>query len=289
MNPFFTIVTPSFNRSNVLQNAIRSVLLQTYHDFELIIVDDGSTDNTREKVIAFQDQRIQYIYQSNSGVCTARNTGIQASKGKYITFLDSDDVVESNWLQDFNHSILERETDLVFCDMLLKYPNGRTRLRRALYRYDDHKSNENGMFMPGSFCIKADLLKRIGGFDPNIKFGEFTDMDFALQKENCSRSFTGKVGMQYCPTPEGGAKNQINKVNFIEYILKKHASIFESDPETHLCYLQNAGVAAARTKQYVKARKFFLKAFVRKPYVFKNILRYFITFSPYLSYRIWKI
>jgi glycosyltransferase involved in cell wall biosynthesis len=289
MNPFFTIVTPSFNRGIVLPNAVRSVLLQTFHDFELIIVDDGSTDNTKKHVSAFQDERIQYVYQPNSGVCIARNTGIQASKGKYITFLDSDDVVEPNWLQDFYQSILERETDLVFCDMLLKYPDGRVRVRHALYRYDDKTPNENGMYMPGSFCIKADLLRMIGGFDPNIKFGEFTDIDFALRKEKYTRSFTGKVGMQYCPMPEGGAKNQTNKVAFIEYILKKHVHIFEKDRPTKLCYLQNGGVSSARIHEYAKSRVFFLKAFLLNPFSIKNLFRYAITFFPSIARRVWKL
>jgi glycosyltransferase involved in cell wall biosynthesis len=173
VNIFFSIIIPTYNRKSFLSNAIQSVLAQKFRGFELIIVDDGSSDNTKELVFSFNDDRIRYIYQLNRGVCVARNTGIFAAKGKYITFLDSDDWAESNWLDDFYSQIQKRETDLVFCDMSLKYSDGRSVIRQALYRYDNSNPNENGMYMPGAFCIKSELIKRIGGFDPNIKFGEF--------------------------------------------------------------------------------------------------------------------
>ncbi len=289
MNPFFSIIVPTYNRALILSHAIESIVSQKFKDFELIIIDDGSADNTKELVDSFNDNRIRYIYQVNSGVCVARNTGIFAANGKYITFLDSDDWAESNWLEDFYSQIKIKETDLVFCDMLLKYSDGRLVIRQALYRYDNYNPNENGMYMPGAFCIKSELIKRIGGFDPNIKFGEFTDIDFSLQRENCTRAFTNKIGIHYCPTPEGGAKNQKNKVHFIEYILKKHSDIFKKDKATHICYLQNAGVSSARIGEYKKARSFFLRSYLLNPINLKNIIRYFLAFIPFFSARIWKM
>lgn len=289
MSALFSIIVPTYNRAFLLSNAINSIFSQQYKDFELIIVDDGSSDNTKNFIESFNDSRIRYIYQENKGVCVARNTGIYTAQGKYITFLDSDDLAESNWLEDFYTQIQKNEPDLIFCDMLLKYPDGRSVVRKARFRYDTLNPNENGMYMPGAFCIKSELLKRIGGFDPNIKFGEFTDIDFSLQREKYSRAFTNEIGIHYCPTPDGGAKNQKNKIAFIEYILKKHADIFENDKATKICYLQNAGVSCARINEYQKSRSFFLKAYLLNPFKIKNLIRCLLTFIPLLSSRIWKI
>jgi len=87
-----TIVIPTYNRGYILSRAIKSVLNQTYQNMEIIIVDDGSKDNTEEVVKKFTDTRIQYIRHSeNRGLSAARNTGIKNSKSDFVAFLDSDD------------------------------------------------------------------------------------------------------------------------------------------------------------------------------------------------------
>lgn len=92
--PLVSIILPTYNRSKFLYRAVESVIKQTFKNWELIIVDDASTDDTQAlfKDIALQDRRIQYHrLEKNGGACIARNKGIQVSKGEYITFLDSDD------------------------------------------------------------------------------------------------------------------------------------------------------------------------------------------------------
>jgi len=94
MKPKVSVIIPTRNRANLLSRAIKSVLNQTFRNFELIIVDDESTDNTKKVVKNFQkkDSRIKYIFLKNhKGVARARNTGIKNSKGEYIAFLDDDE------------------------------------------------------------------------------------------------------------------------------------------------------------------------------------------------------
>jgi len=90
--PRVSVVIPAYNHGRFVGEAIQSVLDQTFQDFELIVVDDGSTDHTREVVTTFPDPRVRYIYQSNRGQAAARNAGILASGGEYVAFLDDDDV-----------------------------------------------------------------------------------------------------------------------------------------------------------------------------------------------------
>ena len=88
---FFSVIIPSYNRGNLLRETIDTVLAQEYKKFELIIIDDGSTDNTREVLDSYKDSRIRYIYQENAERSVARNNGTLHAKGKWICFLDSDD------------------------------------------------------------------------------------------------------------------------------------------------------------------------------------------------------
>jgi glycosyltransferase involved in cell wall biosynthesis len=90
--PRVSVIIPTYNRAHLIGQAIDSLLAQTYHDFEVIVVDDGSTDNTQAVLSRYGD-RITYIFQKNAGPSAARNTGIRASKGELLAFLDSDDMM----------------------------------------------------------------------------------------------------------------------------------------------------------------------------------------------------
>ena len=96
-HPTISVIIPTYNRAHLIGKAVKSVLSQTYQDFEIIVVDDGSTDNTEEIVKSFTDYKIYYIcHKHNRGASAARNTGIKASRGEYIAFLDSHD----EWLPE---------------------------------------------------------------------------------------------------------------------------------------------------------------------------------------------
>ena len=112
-NPFFSVIIPTYNRSDFLPKAISSVLRQSFSSFELIIVDDGSTDNSSEVVKEFseRDSRVRYIYQANSERGAARNKGITSSCGKWISFLDSDDEYMSHHLQSLFEYVSEHPSN----------------------------------------------------------------------------------------------------------------------------------------------------------------------------------
>lgn len=97
-----SIIVPCFNAEKYIEKCISSIIQNTFSDFEIIIVDDGSTDNSKGKILDFlnKDFRIKYFYQTNSGVSSARNTGIEKATGDYIVFIDSDDDVSPNYLSD---------------------------------------------------------------------------------------------------------------------------------------------------------------------------------------------
>ncbi len=107
--PFFTVIIPTYNRAHSIVEAVESVLQQTFDDLELIVVDDGSTDGTRDILlpIANSDKRFRYVYQTNAERSAARNHGIRLAKGTFICFLDSDDIYLSDHLSELHNTISE--------------------------------------------------------------------------------------------------------------------------------------------------------------------------------------
>ena len=105
--PAVTVIIPTYNRSEFVRQAINSVLAQSYKDFELLVIDDGSTDNTRQVISAINDSRIKYIYKDNGGVSSARNLGLKKATGEFVAFLDHDDYYPQNFLEVLTKKLKE--------------------------------------------------------------------------------------------------------------------------------------------------------------------------------------
>lgn len=123
--PYFSIVIPAYNRANLIHRPVRSILSQDFSDLELIVVDDGSTDPTRERILEFQqqDSRVKYIYQSNAERGAARNRGFQAASGKYVIFFDSDDEMCANHLSVLK-SVIDQHPGIRFLSTKWKLVEG---------------------------------------------------------------------------------------------------------------------------------------------------------------------
>ena len=131
MSDMISIIIPAYNAADYLVQTIESVLNQTYSDFELILVDDGSTDRTCEIIKDYQgkDARIKYFYKENGGVSSARNLGLQKATGDFVSFLDSDDLWDKRFLESMYHRLGADGKLACFCgyiekrgDTITKYP-----------------------------------------------------------------------------------------------------------------------------------------------------------------------
>jgi len=131
-----SIIIPCYNRANIVRETIDSVLAQTYAKFEVILIDDGSTDHTREVVSSYDDRRIRYFYKANGGLSAARNSGLDAARGEFVAFLDSDDVWQS-WKLGAQVEIFRRhpEAGLIWSDMSAFTNAGEIRSERHLRTY----------------------------------------------------------------------------------------------------------------------------------------------------------
>ncbi len=189
MTPTVSVIIPTYNRRVYVQEAIDSVLAQTYTDYEIIVIDDGSTDGTGETLRERYGDRIRYEWQENQGESVARNRGIALAQGEYIAFLDSDDLWLPEKLEKQVTYLEEHpEVGAVFCqawtiDLLgQRMPvvmgtgitSGQLSLESLLY--------QNTLAGPGStLAVRTDLLRRIGGFDESIRYAEDWDLGLRLR------------------------------------------------------------------------------------------------------------
>lgn len=175
---------PVFNRQDFIKVAIDSVIIQSFTNWELIIVDDGSTDNTAKVIKSIDDSRIRYVYQENQERSVARNNGIKKASGEYICFLDSDDYYEPNYLTSFWIVINELEVKeaFLFCDFKLKQGENITS-----YHYDKPKnlSPINEVFLanigPPRVCLHRSLTIN-NSFNPNTRIGEDLELWCSILK-----------------------------------------------------------------------------------------------------------
>ena len=114
-----SIIIPIYNAEKYLERTFLCLKNQMFTDFEVLLIDDGSKDNSSLicKKVASEDNRFRYYYQENQGVSAARNNGISLSKGKYITFIDSDDIIPENYLQQLYDALINNNADISFCDV----------------------------------------------------------------------------------------------------------------------------------------------------------------------------
>lgn len=175
--PFFSVILPTYNREKMLSNAIRSVIAQQFPDWELIVIDDGSTDGTKRVVADFQDERIKYVFQKNAERSAARNNGIRNAKGKYIAFLDDDDEYLPVHLQYLYKFITERNQPvaMIFTDYMWNGVIEESKTDESLLAKNTVEFFLRTPIGTPRVCLHGSILKEFS-FDESVVFGE----DFLL-------------------------------------------------------------------------------------------------------------
>ena len=185
----FSVIISLYNKALYVRKALESVILQTYKDFELIIVDDGSSDNSLEVVKEhvghidnrWINDRLTIIHQDNAGVAAARNNGVALSHGKFVCFLDADDWWEPTFLEEMDKLISEYPDAGIYASNYIYYQPGKTHVALNLERgYLDYpKAYYEGSAMPVTSittCMPRKVFDEMCGFPLGIKLGE----DFLL-------------------------------------------------------------------------------------------------------------
>ncbi|MFI1743624.1 glycosyltransferase family 2 protein [Thalassobellus sediminis] len=254
--PYFSVIIPLYNKENFIESTLKSVLNQDFQDFEVIIVDDGSTDKSLETVKLIKDSRIAIIQQTNKGVSFARNKGIQIAKANYIALLDADDFWHTNHLSELKKQInLFPDAGLYCNNYEVLYSNNTC--KKASFNF---KFNENCIIVEDYF--KASIINPVAwtsavGFSKSkfTDIGEFNtllktaqDLDlwirFAL---NYKVSFNPKITMTYKLYIDNSlSKNEYNAIRYD--FINNYREEEENNPSIKLYLDINRYAVALRCK-----------------------------------------
>jgi len=266
-----TIIIPVFNRADILPRAIKSSLSQTYQNIELIIIDDGSTDNIEEIVKGFRDSRIQYIrFSKNRGASAARNTGIKSSRGDFIAFLDSDDEylpekIEKS-LKIFKG--LARNTGMV-CSNFWKIEGKEKKL-------GVHKKIKPNYQFPSisTWVLQKEVFEKIGLFDERLRAEEDREFMFRFH-EFFPFYFIDKPLVIRYGTQASLSSNTEEYVRARKIFLEKHFPSFQKKRGFLARQFYRLAKDLYSIGQKEEARKYFLKAFITYPFKAEYLVKFF--------------
>lgn len=276
-SPEVSVIIPVYNQAQFIDKAIKSVLKQSYQDFEIIVINDGSTDNTEAIVKGFIDFRIRYIcHKNNSGVSEARNTGIRLSRGKYIALLDADDEFLPEKL-DMQVKLLRNEpfdVGMVCAWSFNMDKNGdciskRNLPRKEGYIFEDLLST-NPISVP-TVLIRKECFKKIGLFDSSLDGQEDWDMWIRVAKYY-------KFSLIKIPLakrrihPNRISYNLEKKVITAKRIIKKHINELKIRRNIHSKHYFYIGFRFCRMGKTKEGRRYLQKAISLNPFC----IRYYI-------------
>jgi len=287
-----SVVIPTYNRERFLKRAIESVLNQTFQDFELIIVDDGSTDKTKEVVDSFQSNKIKYIYQKNSGgAAFPKNTGIKIAQGEYIAILDSDD----EWLPEKLEKQIgffekHSEISVVGCNFLI---NGQKEYKVPKYKNVFKQMLITDNMGPGSIMIyRREVFNKVGLFDENLKSGQDKEMRIRLAQEY-KFGFIDKPLVNYYIGHNNISSSGLSiekRERDWQYIFEKYRKYYQADKKLYSDKLRYDGTRYMLLGFSAKAKESFCASIKKNPLNIKAYL-YLLSsfFGFYYYYKLTKI
>lgn len=278
-----SVIIPARNRANLIERAVRSVLAQTYQDFEIVIVDDGSTDDTPQSIAALakEDRRIRFLrHEANRGAQAARNSGIRAALGNWIAFLDSDD----QWLPDSLALRLERAKDgglqVVHSECYVQHLGsteprllGVPSLEGWIYR---RLLRQPGPVFPALLVFK-ECLTRIAGLDESVVSFQEWDTAIRLAKYFPFGFVRAPTFIYDCSHSSTISKDSVRAAQGYEQVFTRHQwSILRFlGPRTLAGHYQIAARLYSKAGDDDNARRCLSKAFLWWPIRPRTILRRF--------------
>jgi glycosyltransferase involved in cell wall biosynthesis len=290
IEPLLSVVLTTFNRSQLLKNAIDSVLGQTLSCFELIVVDDCSTDDTIALLATYADPRLRFIrHTTNSGVSAARNTGISAARAEYISFLDDDDQYLPTFLEE-TQDCIKRNPGLGFLwTGVVRVDAGKGTRREQLW----HASRMNGTLIEDNdmlfltsfassfgFTVAKTSFDKVGLYDTGLTLSEDLDLIFRLAASQCDYFAIPSVLVQINVMPGSSLSRTsvlLKHVHSAETLVRRHQQVMHNFPSVWLHYHTVLMANYYRSENHGKARA-TMRSILRKRFfygpVWERLLRF---------------
>jgi glycosyltransferase involved in cell wall biosynthesis len=288
--PRISVVVPTFNRADLLPRAMESVLSQSFTDFELIVVDDGSKVPA-EGSVAISDTRVRWVRRTNGGLSAARNTGTEHASGDFVTFLDDDDEALPGWLEALAEAAERPHCGIVCCGAL--WINDPARKDRVLLPVNMGPlfENQRGLFRAGAYAIRRELLQEVGGYALGAVRSQNTELALRLVPLCISKGMTIEcieeplVRFNRHAPLIGYSKG---KVAGARYILENHHDRLRRNPSNWASYHAIVGVNSARLGIFRDARRSFMDAIRVNPRELRNYARLLAATLAPVGRRVWR-
>lgn len=271
--PEFSIIIPTYNRASIIGRAIESVLAQSINNWELIIVDDGSTDGTRDSIEEYLNKKeVVYTWQEHAGASAARNTGIELASGDYLIFLDSDDKLDASLLKELKAGNYNNY-DMIFW-YVKKIFNDRTLTWKATKLGKMYNGIE-ASFLSGSVCYRKEVIEDVGGFDPEIHFSENYELGMRIsQRENNQTLIIPKILMYYYVSNKNLDHPELtNKLTSLKHLLQKHKKLYLQDSFAYSRLIYQIGFINENLGNKKTALGFYRKASKIRPLYWKPLVK----------------
>lgn len=213
----YSVVIPLYNKEHYIEKTLKSVLQQSFQDFEVLVIDDGSSDDSLAIAKLIVSDKIKIIQQKNQGVSVARNTGIQNAKGEYIAFLDADDEWKENYLATIEELTNEYpQSDIFVTAYAIQMGNGKvnfsTRLdpeKGCLESYWLTLAKGYDFVWTSATTIRRGALIDAGCFKPGEKIGQDLDMWSRIAKKNPKVAYSSEICVNYNRAAEANARTRV--------------------------------------------------------------------------------
>ncbi len=274
-----SVVIPVYNRQNTIRNSILSVLDQVGFDLEIIVVDDFSTDNTKEEVLSINDDRVKYFkLTKNSGACVARNYGIQKSKGEYIAFQDSDDIWLPNKLEKQINKLKEVNTDIISCSMIAN--NGEMtwfvpNIKNIYNKFINIQDVLRHSFISTQTILAKRKVFVLNLFDENMP--RMQDWDFILRAvQNSKLYFMEDRLVEQFIQNDSITSNPKKGIIALDLIYEKYRNLFDNDKIALSNLWDNYLYLLTLKKEYNKIPKIAFKS-LKANFKIKRLFKYLLT------------
>lgn len=268
-----SIIIPTYNRSGSILKAIKSVVGQTSESWELIIVDDGSNDDTYEVIKTYIDlPRIHYYFQDNKGVSSARNYGASKANEEFLIFLDSDDFLFPNLISELQ--VLDLNDYDLICWEVLKTWDGEQKVwkpKRLNSMYNHFKVH----FLAGSVAYRKSIFYAVEGYDENIKFGENYELGLRICRlERLRIGLINKPLSGYLLDSNlRTSDSPRNKLFSYIHQYRKHLDKYNSHPSQHSQLLYMIGYNFEKINKRRSALILYIRSWVVYPLKIKALLK----------------
>ena len=224
-----SVIIPVYNSSKYIQKAIDSVLAQTYSNYEIIVVDDGSTDNTKAKLEQYKD-KIRYVYQENQGSAAARNTGIKLAQGELIAFLDADDLWSMSQKLEKQVACFVSDPDLGGVNTGWRIIDESGKHIKTVQPW--HKAPKLDLetwlkkkcVRTSAMIFRREWLEKVGGFDPEIRQSHDVDLILRLSLAGCKTIWLKEETVCYRQHGENTTKDSLKQAIYVQAVLDKFFS-----------------------------------------------------------------